>query len=60
MLEDSNSTKRLEDFTYNDSEMRDLFFRLLAGVQFEGVSVSVIYSFNHFLHEGQPPLPWLY
>ncbi|XP_072022901.1 gamma-aminobutyric acid type B receptor subunit 1-like [Amphiura filiformis] len=38
VLEERNATKRLEDFTYNDSEMRDLFFKILADVQFEGVS----------------------
>ncbi|XP_072030203.1 gamma-aminobutyric acid type B receptor subunit 1-like [Amphiura filiformis] len=38
LLENRNTTKRLEDFTYNDSEMKDLFFRLLADVNFEGVS----------------------
>ena len=34
------TTKRLEDFTYNSGEMKDLFFELLADIQFEGVSVS--------------------
>ncbi|XP_072023148.1 gamma-aminobutyric acid type B receptor subunit 1-like [Amphiura filiformis] len=38
VLEERNATKRLEDFTYNDPEMRDLFFKLLADIQFEGVS----------------------
>ncbi|XP_072022904.1 gamma-aminobutyric acid type B receptor subunit 1-like [Amphiura filiformis] len=38
VLEERNATKRLEDFTYNDPEMRDLFFKILADVQFEGVS----------------------
>ncbi|XP_072022903.1 gamma-aminobutyric acid type B receptor subunit 1-like [Amphiura filiformis] len=41
VLEGRNATRRLEDFTYNESEMRDLFFKLLADVQFEGVSMVV-------------------
>ena len=36
---EGNSSKQLEDFTYNDSEMKDLFFRLLGDTEFEGVSV---------------------
>ena len=39
-LKKLNTSKRLEDFNYLDSEMKDLFFQLLADVQFEGVSVS--------------------
>ena len=35
-----NTTRRLEDFTYNSVEMTDLFFELLADIQFEGMSVS--------------------
>ena len=35
-----NTTRRLENFTYEDMEMKELFFSLLADVQFEGVSVS--------------------
>ena len=38
-----NTSKRLEDFTYNSMEMKDLFFELLADIQFEGVSVSITF-----------------
>lgn len=38
----NNNTRRLEEFTYDDWEMKELFFDLLADVQFEGVSVSLI------------------
>ncbi len=39
-LKERNTSKRLEDFSYRDSEIKELFFRLLADVEFEGVSVS--------------------
>ena len=36
----SGWNRSLENFTYEDYEMADLFMRLLNSTQFEGVSVS--------------------
>ena len=37
--------RRLEDFTYDDSEIAELFYKLLGETVFTGVSVSVIIQF---------------
>ena len=42
-----NRTRRLEDFTYDDSEMADVFFNLLMETDFTGITVIELIMLYH-------------
>ena len=56
----NNETKRLEAFTYDDTELKDLFFQEMANVHFIGVSVSIdaiiFLIFLSFLKNDEPSI----
>ncbi|KAJ8044404.1 hypothetical protein HOLleu_07141 [Holothuria leucospilota] len=42
ILKEGNSKKGIEDFTYTDTDMYDLFFQEMAATDFSGASVRMI------------------
>lgn len=48
ILKETNNSKRIEDFSYKDTEMTKLFFDSLADTDFFGASVSC--NLVYFIH----------